>query len=416
MTLGFDVFVQLVMAAMTTEPCSSPEERVLRVRQRDAVLGPPRAGEAGLDIPEVELDDLRVRRLVLLVVPEQVLLAVRLDERDALLRATGESQVLERDVVDGEEAARRAVLRGHVPDRRPVGERKVGDARAEVLDELPDDARLAEDLRDGEDQVRRGRALAQRAGEAEADHLRYEHRDGLAEHRRLGLDPADAPAEDAEAVDHRRVRVGADERVRVGAPLAVLLADEHRLPEVLEVHLVADAGPRRDDAEVPEGVLPPAEELIALLVALELVPDVEEERRLGPVLVHLHRVVDHEVHGLERVDALRVAAQADDRVAHRRQVHDRGDAGEVLEEDPRDAEGDLPLGRLRHVPAGQGVDVRALDEGVVLVPEQVLEEDLEREGEAVHRRPRELAEPVEAKDCVLGAADGERVAAAVGVE
>ena len=51
--------------------------------------------------------------------------------------------------------------------------------------------------------------------ELEADDLRDEHRDRLAEHRRLGLDPADAPAEHAQAVDHRRVRVGPDQRVRV---------------------------------------------------------------------------------------------------------------------------------------------------------------------------------------------------------
>ena len=50
----------------------------------------------------------------------------------------------------------------------------------------------------------------------EADDLRDQHRHRLAEHRRLGLDAADAPAEHAEAVDHRRVRVGADERVGVG--------------------------------------------------------------------------------------------------------------------------------------------------------------------------------------------------------
>ena len=43
-----------------------------------------------------------------------------------------------------------------------------------------------------------------------------EHGDRLAEHRRLRLDAADAPAENGEAVDHGRVAVGADERVGVG--------------------------------------------------------------------------------------------------------------------------------------------------------------------------------------------------------
>ena len=105
---------------------------------------------------------------------------------------------------------------------------------AEVLDELPDDAGLAQDLRHGQYEVGRGRALGKLAVQAEADDLRHEHRNGLAEHRRLGLDPADTPAEHAEAVDHRRVRVGADERVRERLPVARL--DDTR--EELEVDLV----------------------------------------------------------------------------------------------------------------------------------------------------------------------------------
>ena len=84
---------------------------------------------------------------------------------------------------------------------------------AEVLHELPDHAEVPEDLGDGEDEVGRRRPLGELAAEPEADDLRHEHGDGLAEEHGLGLDAADAPAEDAQAVDHRRVRVGADQRV-----------------------------------------------------------------------------------------------------------------------------------------------------------------------------------------------------------
>ena len=90
------------------------------------------------------------------------------------------------------------------------------DAGSVEFDEAPHHAFLAQHLRHGEDEVGRGRALAELAGQLEADDLRDEHGDRLAEHRRLGLDAADAPAEDAEAVHHRRVRVGADQRVRIG--------------------------------------------------------------------------------------------------------------------------------------------------------------------------------------------------------
>jgi hypothetical protein len=70
-------------------------------------------------------------------VPELVLLAVGLDERQPLVRAARQPQVLERSLVDREEAAGGAVLGRHVPDRRAVGERQRAQPVAEVLDELP---------------------------------------------------------------------------------------------------------------------------------------------------------------------------------------------------------------------------------------------------------------------------------------
>ncbi len=213
----------------------------------------------------------------------------------------------------------------------------------------------AQDLGDGEHEVGRGRALGQRAVEPEADDLRHEHRDRLAEHRRLGLDAADAPAEHAEAVDHRRVRVGADDRVGIG--LAVALLDH--AGEELEVDLVADAGVRRHRLEVREGALAPAEECVALPVAAELERRVPLDREPGRKVVDLHRVVDHELDRDQRVDLLRVAAEVGHRGAHRGQVDDGRHAREVLQQDAGRVVVDL-LRRLRSgVPAGDRLDVLA---------------------------------------------------------
>ena len=165
----------------------------------------------------------------------------------------------------------------------------------------------------------------------------HEHRDRLAEHRRLGLDPADAPAEDAEPVDHRRVRVRADERVGEGRSVALL--DD--ACEELEVHLVDDPRARRDDLEVVEGALPPAQECVALAVALELELGVAEDREPVRELVDLHRVVDHELDREQRVDLPRVAAEIVHRVPHRGEVDDRRDAGEVLQQHASGRERDL---------------------------------------------------------------------------
>ena len=364
--------------------------------ERDAVLRAPRAGERGLDGREVELEHLRVRRLFARVVPEHVLLAVGLDERDPLGAPAGQPQVVERQLVDGEEAARGAVLGRHVPDRGAVGEGQRGQPVPEVLDELPDDAGLAQDLGDGEDEVGRGRALRELAGQLEADDLGDEHRERLAEHRGLGLDPADAPAEHAEPVHHRRVRVGADERVGEGDAVALL---DHA-GEVLEVDLVHDPRSRRHDLEVAEGALAPAQEGVALEVALELELDVAREGRRGAEDVHLHGVVDHELDRDQRVDLLRVAAEIGHRVSHRGEVDDGRHAREVLEQHAGGRERDLAARLVGRDPAGDGLDVLAR-----AVAEHVLEQDPQRVGE-----PRDvplLLERVEPEDLDAAVADGE---------
>ena len=191
-------------------------EGLLGVGERHPVLGALGPGERGHDRGEVELEPLGVARLGVGVVPEALLLGVRLDQRDLLRRAAGELEVLRGLLVDREDRDRGAELRAHVADRGAVGQRQRGDAGAVELHELPDDAVLAQHLGDGEHEVGGGRALGQVAVELEADHARDQHRHGLAEHRGLGLDAADAPADDADAVDHRGVGVGADAGVGVG--------------------------------------------------------------------------------------------------------------------------------------------------------------------------------------------------------
>ena len=52
--------------------------------------------------------------------------------------------------------------------------------------------------------------------------------------------------------------------------LPVLVGRPHHLRQIFEIDLVADAGARRHDAEIVERVLAPAQEAVALAVALEL--------------------------------------------------------------------------------------------------------------------------------------------------
>ena len=159
------------------------------------------------------------------------------------------------------------------------------------------------------------------------------------------------------------------ERVGVGLHHAVLLAAEDDLGDVLQVHLVADAGRRRHHAEVVERLLAPAKKRVALLVSLVVAVGVDVEGAIVAERVHLHRVVDHQIDRHERVDLLRIGAQVFHRVAHRGEVDDGGNAREVLHEDARRLVRDL-LGRLGlRVPARDRLDVVRGDRLAVLEAE-----------------------------------------------
>ena len=69
------------------------------------------------------------------------------------------------------------------------------------------------------------------------------------------------------------------------------------LGQVLDVHLVHDAGAGRHHLEVVEGALAPAQELVALTVAFVFDVDVALKRVRLSEQISDHRVVDHELCG-----------------------------------------------------------------------------------------------------------------------
>ncbi len=196
-------------------------------------------------------------------------------------------------------------------------------------------------LGNGQHQVGRGRALAQLACKAQADHLRHQHGNRLAQHGCLSLNAADAPAQHTQAVDHGGVRVSADQRIRVGLPFAVYLGGKDAASQVLKVDLVADAHAGRHGAEVAESMLAPLEKGITLAVALGFKQRVDVVSIRRAELVDLNRVVDDKLGGLQRVDLLGVAAQQFHGIAHGSQVHNGGHTGKVLHQDASGHEGNF---------------------------------------------------------------------------
>ena len=129
-------------------------------------------------------------------------------------------------------------------------------------------------------------------------------------------------------------------------PSDVVAADDAR--EILDVDLVHDAGLGRHHAEVAERGLAPAQEHVALAIAVVLEIGVQLQRVGGAEVIDLHRVIDDELDRLQRVDLVRIAAERDDAVAHRGEIDDAGHAGEVLQQDARRHERDFLLAdRLR---------------------------------------------------------------------
>src|ERR1035438_2253665 len=90
-----------------------------------------------------------------------------------------------------------------------------GSTGPEVFDKLPHDLRLSEHLGHGQRQVRCGHAFPQYARQVDAHHIRRQEIDRLPQHACLRLDAADAPAHNAQAIDHRCVRIRSDQCVGV---------------------------------------------------------------------------------------------------------------------------------------------------------------------------------------------------------
>ena len=181
----------------------------------------------------------------------------------------------------------------------------------------------------------------------------------------------------------------------IGGELAELLPELHHGGQVLQVDLVDDPGAGRDHPEVAEGPLGELEQLVALDVPLHFQLHVELERLLRAEIVHLDRVVDHQVAGHHRVDPVGVAAHPAHGVAHGGEIDHAGHPGEVLQHHPGGHERDLAPDRARPVPAPELANVLLGHDASAGEPERVLQEhpDARTAGGRAPPRPGGRAPP-----------------------
>jgi hypothetical protein len=178
------------------------------------------------------------------------------------------------------------------------------------------------------------------------------------------------------------------------------------LRQIFEIDLVADAGAGRHHAEIVERGLAPAQEGIALAIALELDLDVLLERFRRAEIIDHHRMVDDQIDRRQRVDLFGIAAEIDHRLAHRREIDHGRHAGEILHQHARRAERDLAVGGLVLEPGADRLDVVDRDGAAVFQPQQVFQQHLQRERQARRR----LGGGFEAEIIVALAVDGEGAA------
>ena len=252
---------------------------------------------------------------------EEILLTkVLLHQLNVSLITAGDAQVLHSTVVNGEVAHSCTVFGGHVSDSGSVSQAELLDTWSEELDELSNNTALSEHLDTGQDQVSGSSSLWELTVEMEADNLRQNHGNGLAEHDSFGFNATDTPASDTETVDHGSVRVCADDGVWVQHVVAV----EDDTGEVLQVHLMDNTGAGWDNLEIVEGLGAPLEELEALAVTLELELFVLLGGAGDTSGIDLDGVIDDEIDGAERVDLARVASKTVHSVTHGSKINDGG--------------------------------------------------------------------------------------------
>ena len=352
------------------------------VLQGDAILGALGTGDGGLDGSKIEFEfvaELWVGSGV--VAEESLLLALGFDKRNLFVSARGETKIGEGFVVDGEEAHGGAVFGSHVGDGGAVWDAQAGEPGAVELDKFADDTFLAEHFGDGEDEVGSCGAFRKASVKFETDDLGNQHGKWLAEHGGFRFNSTDAPAEYAESIDHGGVGVGANEGIGVGFELVAVGHGANHAGKILDVDLMADAGVWRNDFEIAEGVLSPAEELVALDVALKFELGVEAEGIEFTEAVDLDGVVDDEFGGKERIDALGIAAEFLHGFAHGGEVDDGRNAGEVLQEHAGGHESSFFL-RAVGSPLGEGANIVGMDEAAVFAAEEIFEKDTKRKGKS----------------------------------
>ena len=324
----------------------------LQRAQGDAVLRALGSGDRRLHFGQIQLQHLRIlarfRRT-----EHPLRLMVGFNRRQMTPLASGGAEIIQCLLIHRKESHCRPVFRGHVADcgavRRGQGARPL----AEELNKFPNHFCFPQNLRDRQDEVGGGDSGVEFSAEFHSHHIGGQHIHGLSQHGGFRLYAAHAPSDNAHAVYHGCVRVGADQRI--GIIHAVLLHDAAR--QMLQVDLMHNAHAGGDHLKSVEGGGAPFQEFIALAVAGEFNFHVEFGGVGSGVMVHLHGVVHDQIHRGERLHRVGGFSLLGGGFAHCRQVRQQRNAGEILQHHAGDDKGNFLLAGGARLPVCQRLDM-----------------------------------------------------------
>ena len=160
--------------------------------------------------------------------------------------------------------------------------------------------------------------------------MRNQHGDRLAQHGGFGFNATNTPAQHAQAIDHGGMGIRADQGIRVGLARAVIVGTEYHPREVFKIHLMNDAGIRRNHLEIRKGLLAPFKKTVAFPVTLIFQFTVQIHGLVRSKAVDLDRVINDQLRRLQWIDPVRITTQLFHGITHRGQVHNGRYTGKVL--------------------------------------------------------------------------------------
>ena len=385
-------------------------ETLAEVGYFDAILGTFRTGDGGPNGGQVQFQEIGVVACSLVRDAEHVLgLEVVPDGLAEGGVASRARQIVDRFLVHREETHGGPVFRRHVGDGGAVRQGEVLRTRAVEFDELAHHAVLPQHLREVQGQVGGGDSLRKLTVQADTHHFRDEEGDRLAEHAGLRFDSAHAPAHRASSIDHGGVRVGADQSVGI----VDAVPGKDPLGQILQVDLVDDPDPGRNDREGVEGLLAPLEELVTLAIADKLDFHVAVERLRRTREIDLHGVIDHQIDRYERFDGARFRALLHRSVTHGGHIDQEGNSGEVLQHDTRDRKGNFIVAGRPGLPVGQVPDILLRDFFAVDIAQDGFKDNPDGDRKAREIRESLLGKGGERVELSLGAGAGRESAEGV---